>query len=121
MYEIAPTKDEWKAYSFSLDDVEHKSEIFLEFSKRFTRMLDMSVNMLGPDLDLLQEQMYHLGILHAQFEVMPHQYELMGRALLYTLEQVLEPRHFTATTRNAWKELFAFMAEAMMEGEADVW
>ncbi|CAB9512644.1 Globin [Seminavis robusta] len=121
MYETAPNDVIWKAYSFSREDVEEKSEKFLVFAKRFTRMLDVAVSMLGPDLDTLQEAMYDLGAMHERYEVMPHHYDLMGEALVYALEHVLEPHHYTPATKKAWKELYAFMAENMMEGASDLW
>jgi len=49
-----------------------------------------------------------------------HHYDLMGKALLQTFATVLG-EGFTPEAKNAWKSMYGFMAEAMMEGEANAW
>jgi len=75
MYSVAKNEAEaeaeWKAYPFNKEDVETKSERFIGFVTSWVRMMDMTVNMLGPDLDLLQEQLWSLGERHAEFDVLP--------------------------------------------------
>ena len=114
MFETAP--DDWSTFSFTEDDVENKSDKFLEFAKRFVKMLDLSVHMLGPDMEIVQEQLYDLGAAHERYGVTPKHYELMGKALVYTLSTVLGRRSCTEATKDSWEKIYTFITATMMEG-----
>jgi len=103
MFEIAP--DAWSCYSFNKKDVEEKSEKVLVFAARFVRMLDMAVEMLGPDMDIVAEQLAEIGALHKQYGVSARQYDLMDQALTHTLGTLLPPELYTETTKNAWDKV----------------
>jgi hemoglobin-like flavoprotein len=53
-----------------------------------------------------------LGRRHAVYGVSEHDYETVGEALLWTLEQGLGPS-FTPDVRDAWEALYGFVAGAM--------
>ena len=53
-----------------------------------------------------------LGRRHAVYGVNEHDYETVGEALLWTLEQGLGPS-FTPEVREAWEALYGFVAGAM--------
>jgi hemoglobin-like flavoprotein len=55
-----------------------------------------------------------LGRRHAGYGVNKHDYETVGEALLWTLEQGLGPG-FTPDVREAWEAVYAFVAGAMRE------
>jgi hemoglobin-like flavoprotein len=53
-----------------------------------------------------------LGHRHVGYGVTDDQYELVGAALLYTLEQGLGPA-FTPEVRDAWSEAYLILATVM--------
>jgi hemoglobin-like flavoprotein len=57
-----------------------------------------------------------LGSRHAGYGVNEHDYETVGEALLWTLEQGLGPS-FTPEVREAWTALYGFVADTMRNGE----
>ena len=55
-----------------------------------------------------------LGRRHAGYGVNKHDYETVGEALIWTLEQGLGPG-FTPDVREAWEAIYGFVAGAMRE------
>jgi hemoglobin-like flavoprotein len=55
-----------------------------------------------------------LGRRHAGYGVSKHDYETVGEAFLWTLEQGLGPG-FTPDVREAWEAVYGFVAGAMRE------
>ena len=118
MYEIAP--DAWGIFPWSSEEMSNKDEKFISFAKKFVRMLDVAVDMLGPDMDVVESQLYDLGTFHKRYGVTPKHYELMGQALVQTLKKVLGRRSFTDRTDKAWKDTFDFMSMTMIQGAAGI-
>jgi hemoglobin-like flavoprotein len=114
MFEIAP--DKWELFPWKREDFENKNEKFIVFTKKFVRMLDMAVHMLGPDMDIVEEQMYDLGSSHERYGVTPEHFDLMGQALIHTLKMVLGPRSFMDRTEQSWQEIYSFMTKTMIKG-----
>ena len=118
MFEIAP--DAWGVFPWGKanthDDDTFKSPAFLRFARRFVEMLDMAIDMLGPDMDLVEEQLTDIGIMHTGVGVMPHHYPLMGSSLIDTLAAELGPEIFTQKHRDAWGTTFTFMSTTMLRG-----
>jgi hemoglobin-like flavoprotein len=83
-------------------------------------MLGMVVDMLGPELDVVEEQLYDLGKSHTRYGVSPMQFELRGKALAETLLKILGRRSFTDKTEKAWKETYEFMSITMIRGAAGI-
>lgn len=119
MYEIAP--DELCTFSFTHKDVENKTEKFVAFAIRFVRMLDMSIDLLGPDMDILDEQLSDLGVAHKHFGVSQRHYDLMGKALIYGLGVILCRNTFIDSRKDARETVFKFMSTAMVNGAESVW
>lgn len=76
-------------------------------------MLDSSVQMLGPDIELLTEINHDLGKRHVRYGVTKEMYFFMGEALIYMLEQKLGD-DFTKETREAWEQVYAELAGDIM-------
>lgn len=76
---------------------------------KFIQMIGQVVHLLNePDeLPLLLSQ---LGKRHKGYNVSPEQYDIVGTALIWMLEQTLETG-FTTEVRAAWTKLYTFMAE----------
>ena len=117
MMEIAP--DAWSVFPWSkglepgVDLSENKR--FLIFAKNFVSMLDMAIDMLGPDLEMVEGQLQQLGFRHIRYGVMPKHYPLMGKALLNTLEHLLGDK-FDEKRHDSWNAIYTFMSVTMMQG-----
>ncbi len=117
MFQIAPTV--WSHFAFGKgveegEDLTH-NEHFIVFAKQFVGMLDMAIDMLGPDLEMVEEQLQQLGIRHIRYGVMPKHYPLMGKALLQTIENKLGDQ-FTDRHHDSWNAIYTFMSVSMMQG-----
>jgi len=118
MFKLAPgawTVFPWGKGNVSEEELFQNKE-FLAFAKRFTEMLDMAIDMLGPDLELVEEQLTQIGVMHIGFGVMPEHYPLMGEALVEVLEQKLGKDIFSAKQKMAWQTTFTFMSTKMLQG-----
>lgn len=73
-----------------------------------------AVDGLG-DLDLVGPFLIRLGARHVRYGVRPEHFEVVGAALLWTLEQGLGDL-FTAQTREAWVAAWNVIASAMLTG-----
>jgi len=76
---------------------------------KFIQMLGQVVGLLS-DPDELPPLLQQLGKRHKHYHVMPEQYDIVGTALIWTLEQTLETA-FTDEVRAAWVKTYAFMAD----------
>ena len=117
MLKIAPTA--WSVFPWSqgldegVDLAENKR--FVSFAKKFVSMLDLAIDMLGPDLEMVEGQLQQLGIRHIRYGVMPKHYPLMGKALLNTLEHLLGNK-FDEKRHDSWNAIYTFMSVSMMQG-----
>ncbi|CAB9528889.1 Neuroglobin [Seminavis robusta] len=121
MFEVAP--DAWTVFPWGRgnknDEDMFKNPEFLKFARRFTEMLDMAIDMLGPDMELVEEQLTDIGIMHSRVGVVPRHYPLMGACLIDTLADKLGPETFTRRHRDAWGATFQFMSTTMLQGAFD--
>ena len=117
MFDFAPAV--WRSFPWGhgiqegQDFTENKE--FAIFARNFVGMLDMAIDMLGPDMDLVEEQLQVLGVAHIGYGVMPKHYPLMGRALMDTLEEKLGQR-FTKQHKESCNTVYTFMCVSMMQG-----
>ena len=118
MYEAAP--DAWEIFPWTKEEMENKDAKFMAFAKKFVRMLDMAVDMLGPDMEVVEEQLYELGSSHKRYGVTPKHFDLMGKSLVAALNKVLGRRSFTEKTEKSWKEVYEFMSMTMIQGAAGI-
>lgn len=87
-----------------------------EQGARFTQMLSFAIARLT-DLDVLMPVLHKLGQDHAGHGVTLLHYDLVGLALLQTLDQVLG-KAFTPDVHDAWKMVYDVIARTMIEGAA---
>jgi hemoglobin-like flavoprotein len=64
-------------------------------------------------LDALIPALQQLGERHKGYGVLPEHYDLLGVALMWSLEQTLAA-DFTAETRRAWVGVYGMMANTMV-------
>lgn len=99
-----------------------KEELTEEFykSKRlrahavfFVKMIDRSLALLGPDVELLTDILLELGAKHRNFGVSKSHYPPMGQALLGTVEELLGDK-YTDDVKDAWVEVYQAMSYDMI-------
>ena len=73
-----------------------------------------AVDGLG-SLDVVGPFLVRLGARHVRYGVRPEHFDVVGGALLWTLEQGLGER-FTPTVRDAWVAAWDVIADAMQTG-----
>ena len=93
----------------------YKNPTFLKHAKGVVGMLDLAVNMLGPDLEPVTEALEDLGARHVQYGVIPAHYPIVGEALLKTLGAALGDA-WTPTVEQGWTGIFGFVSSAMQRG-----
>lgn len=85
-----------------------------EQSTKFVEMLVLAVNLTDRP-GSLETELRELGARHLEYGTKDAHYDLVGRALLDMLSDVLGS-DFTPATRAAWTEFYAFMADCMKKG-----
>jgi hemoglobin-like flavoprotein len=88
-----------------------------EQGRKLMEMLGLAVKGLDRPETLLPA-LTALGRRHAGYGVVEHDYETVGEALLWTLEQGLGPS-FTPEVREAWTALYGFVADTMRNWDDD--
>ncbi len=88
-----------------------------EQGRKLMAMLNTAVNSLDK-LDDLIEPVRELGERHVDYGVEPKDYDKVGAALLWTLEQGLGPQ-FTPPVEAAWTEIYEMVATVMKQGAAE--
>ena len=78
--------------------------------------LKTAVDGLG-DIDQIVPFLVRLGARHVRYGVVPEHFDLVGGALLWTLEQGLG-EVFTPEVHDAWAATFAVVAQTMLIGMA---
>jgi len=83
-------------------------------AERTMAALKTAVDGLG-DLDIVGPFLVRLGARHVRYGVRPEHFDVVGEALLWTLEQGLGER-FTPAVRDAWVAAWGVVAGAMRTG-----
>ena len=116
MFKFAPNV--WKQFPWGADGTSDedllKNDKFIVFAGQFMGMLDMAIDMLGPDLDLVESQLQKLGSRHIEYGVMPKHYPLMGQALSDTLQNRLGDEFKNRIA--SWNAIYTFMSISMLQG-----
>jgi hemoglobin-like flavoprotein len=83
----------------------------LQQGRTLRAMLSMVITGLT-QADKLKPALEASGRRHVDYGTQDSQYDTVGEALIWTLEQGLR-QHFTGDARTAWKEAYEFMADTM--------
>ena len=84
--------------------------------RKLMQMLALAVRGLS-DLDLLVPAVEDLGRRHLGYGVRQKDYDTVGSALLWTLEQGLG-EEFTPEVRTAWTQAYTLLAQTMQQAAA---
>ena len=85
-----------------------------EQGRKLMQMLAIAVNSLDK-LTNIVPALHALGRRHVEYGVTPRHFEVVGEALLWTLERGLGPA-FTTEVRDAWTAVYRTLAETMLDG-----
>ena len=88
-----------------------------EQGRKLMTMIDVAVGGLGR-LDEIVPAVRRLGVRHAGYGVRDEHYEIVGAALLWTLEQGLG-EEFTGEVADAWADAYALLATTMRDAASE--
>jgi hemoglobin-like flavoprotein len=98
-----------------------QSKRFSAHASHFVSMIDTTVNMLGPDIEMLTEIMLELGAKHVRYGVTPQMFPVMEQCLLQTIEECLTTEtehgssfHYTQDMRDSWVEVYHALSNDMI-------
>eukprot|EP00539_Tryblionella_compressa_P015121 CAMPEP_0178849142 /NCGR_PEP_ID=MMETSP0746-20121128/19773_1 /TAXON_ID=913974 /ORGANISM="Nitzschia punctata, Strain CCMP561" /LENGTH=215 /DNA_ID=CAMNT_0020514305 /DNA_START=55 /DNA_END=702 /DNA_ORIENTATION=- len=97
------------------NDQNMNNPLFKIKSTMFVKMLDVVIEMLGPDLVPMAIMLQELGAKHYDYGVAPGDYEIVGDALFFTLEKYLGNK-WNKKLEKSWRSVYAFISEAMVKG-----
>ena len=100
----------------------YKQEIFKKHATGVILTVTAAISLLEEgDMEKLVEVLKDLGAKHLAYglNLEKAHYDLVGQALLDTLEKALGD-DFTTKTKEAWTEIYAIISEKMMEGAAEL-
>jgi hemoglobin-like flavoprotein len=104
------------------DEAMYKQEVFKKHATGVILTVTAAISLLeAGDIEMLIKVLKDLGAKHLAhgLELDKAHYDLVGQALLDTLEKALED-DFTPKTKEAWTEIYAIIAEKMMEGAEEM-
>ncbi|MBO9700766.1 MAG: hypothetical protein J7604_11200 [Sporocytophaga sp.] len=83
-----------------------------EQSKKLFQMLNYIIRKID-DLDVLIDEVAALAGRHVKYGVKEHHYQIVGEALLWTLEKGLGDL-WTSETKDSWIKTYAILSSAMI-------
>jgi hemoglobin-like flavoprotein len=87
-----------------------------EQAAKFMEMLSLAVHLTDRPARM-ETELRQLGARHVLYEVKDEYYEIVGRALMGMLADVLGAE-FTPAARSAWEDFYTEMSDAMKRGAA---
>jgi len=91
---------------FGYDKSEEEGRAHMEIHARaFPGLLDSVIQMLGPDVEFIEEILSQVGERHRAMKVNPSYFPFLGKALLETLEESMQ-RKLSENERMAWEEVY---------------
>ncbi|KAL7558463.1 hypothetical protein ACA910_015365 [Epithemia clementina (nom. ined.)] len=83
-------------------------------AKAFPGLMDSVIQMLGPDVEFIEEILVQVGQRHKAMNVKPSFFPFMGKALILTVEEYLN-RPLTNLKRNAWEEVYDEISQVIIK------
>ncbi|KAL3918971.1 MAG: hypothetical protein SGILL_003986 [Bacillariaceae sp.] len=108
-------KDPTLEANFNPKDQNMNNPLFKLKSTMFVKMLDVVIDMLGPDLFPMTVALDELGAKHYDYGVATKDYDVVGEALFFTLEEYLGAR-WNSQMEQSWRAVYSFISKAMVQG-----
>lgn len=80
----------------------------------FAGLFDSIFQMLGPDIEFIEEILLQVGKKHKTLGVAPSLFPFMGQALIYSLEKFLR-KPLTNSQRAAWEEVYEVISNEIVK------
>lgn len=111
LFDIYPRSKKSFGYDKGEDIGKSTAEIH---ANAFASVFDSVFQLLGPDIEFLEEILIQVGQRHKIAGVNPSHFAFMGKALIYTVEVFLE-RNLTGEERDAWEEVYDAISEDLIK------
>jgi len=101
-----------------LDHPELRRMFSHDMDAQYAKLMEMLTAMVArlDNLENYQQEIRDMGRRHAGYGVQPRHYEMVGAALLWTLEKGLADE-WTADTAEAWHAVYGIIAGAMLDNK----
>ncbi len=101
-----------------LDHPELRRMFSQDMDAQYAKLMEMLTAMVArlDDLENYQQEISDMGRRHAGYGVQPRHYEMVGAALLWTLEKGLGDE-WTADMAEAWHAVYGIIAGAMLDNK----
>ena len=101
-----------------LDHPELRRMFPRNMDEQYQKLVDMLSSMVArlDDLGSLKSEIVEMGLRHTGYGVKPKHYQMVGAALLWTLERGLG-NDWTPETAAAWTQCYGSIADAMLSPE----
>jgi hemoglobin-like flavoprotein len=123
IFEINPDASTFFAFTDGYetgDEAMYKTEIFKKHANGVILAVTAAVSLLETNsMEKLVEVLKNLGAKHATLALEAAHYELVGTALMDTLEKALGD-DFTPEVKQAWAGVYGIITEKMMEGAKEM-
>lgn len=88
-----------------------------QMDEQYKKLVDMLSSMVArlDDLTSIQQEITQMAVRHKGYGVQPKHYEMVGAALLWTLERGLGS-DWNEETAEAWAACYGIIAEQMVQG-----
>lgn len=86
-------------------------------AKKLTSMVTLLISKLKK-LDDIMNEVKALARRHVNYGTQPKHYDVVGQALLWTLEKGLKDK-WNPEVADAWKKLYSILSKAMIEGQQE--
>jgi hypothetical protein len=113
--QIETTSEKRSSMSHINDKNPSSNPLFKIKSQLFVQMLSVVIDMLGPDLVPMEEMLTDLGAKHLDYGVLEGDYDIIGDALMMTLQGHL-PEEWNDQLERSWRLVYNFMASTMKKG-----
>lgn len=116
MFEMEPETK--KVFGFDLDfeptAEELKKNGQLHIATTILQRFDASLNLMGPDYELLEEILTELGKRHVGYGVKAHFFPFMGKAIMHAMAETLQDK-WTPEVNTAWTEVYQEISGTIMK------
>ena len=116
MFEYEPETK--KVFGFAVDFNPTADELkdagHLHIAVNILQRFDASLNLMGPDHDILEDILMELGKRHVGYRVKAHYFPFMGKAIVFALKETLGDK-FTSEDEAAWNEVYQEISGTIMK------
>mmetsp|Transcript_19270 Transcript_19270/g.24856 ORF Transcript_19270/g.24856 Transcript_19270/m.24856 type:complete len:155 (+) Transcript_19270:117-581(+) len=111
LFELQPRAKKVFGYDKSQEAGDRSAEVH---GKSFAGIFDSVFQSLGPDIELIEDLLKHVGTRHKVMNVNPSFMPFMGVALIQTIEQSLG-RSMNNRQKEAWEEVFEAISDEIVK------